>query len=160
MKVRVALRNCGYTEWALKGVEQLGKRHKRMEEELKGQERKKAFLGLLYMTGVTERLQKAYKQHNIQLFLKAGYTIRNTVVCPKDPLDPEDKCGVIYESKFDECGQLYVGEMERSLGERTQEHDKSVKEGDSKSPLSQHQETIRHTVLSKLIIEGVSVIDS
>ena len=47
-----------------------------------------AFVVLLYMKGVTERLQKAYKQHNIQLVWKAGYTIRNVVVYPKDPLDP------------------------------------------------------------------------
>ena len=71
-KVRVALRNCGYTEWALKEGEQHGKRKKRREEELQGQDRenrleehKKAFVALPYMKGVTERLHRAYKQHNI-----------------------------------------------------------------------------------------------
>ena len=56
----------------------------------------KAFVVLPYMKGVTERLQKAYKQHNIQLFCKAGYAIRNAVVHPKDPLDLEEKmwCGI------------------------------------------------------------------
>ena len=89
------------------------------------------------MKGVTERLYRAYKQHNIQLFCKAGYTIQN-VVHPKDPLDMEKKCSVIYEIKCEECGELYLGEMERSLIERTQEHDKSV--------------------LNKPMIEGVRVI--
>ena len=55
---------------------------------------------------------------------------------------------------------MYVGETERSLGERTQEHDKSVKEGDSKSALSQHQVMTGHQVLKKPMIEGVWVIDS
>ena len=54
---------------------------------------------------------------------------------------------------------MYVGEMERSLGKRAQEHDKSVKEGDSKSALSQHKVMTGHKVLSKPVIEGVSVID-
>ena len=36
-KVRVALMNCHSLEWALKEGEQLAKRQKRMEEELKGQ---------------------------------------------------------------------------------------------------------------------------
>ena len=36
-KVRVALRHCGYPEWALKEGEQLGKRQKRRDEEKKGQ---------------------------------------------------------------------------------------------------------------------------
>ena len=42
-----------------------------------------------------------------------------------------------------------MGEMERSLGERAQEHDKSVKQGDSKSALGQHQVKTGHKVLSK-----------
>ena len=46
--------------------------------------------------GIIERLQRAFKQHNIQLFYKAVDTIRNAVVWPKDPLDPEEKCGVVY----------------------------------------------------------------
>ena len=36
-KVRLDLRNCGHPEWALKKGEQLGKRQKRREEDLKGQ---------------------------------------------------------------------------------------------------------------------------
>ena len=32
------------------------------------------------MKGVTERLQRAHQKHNIQLFSKAGYTIRNVGV--------------------------------------------------------------------------------
>ena len=73
----------------------------------------KAFVVLPYMKGVTERLKRAYKQNNIQLFCKAGYTIQNVVVHPKDPLDTGEKCGVIYECKCEECGELYVEEMDR-----------------------------------------------
>ena len=43
---------------------------------------------------------------------------------------------------------------------RVQEHDKSAKEGDSKSALSQHQVKTRHKVLSKLVIEGLKAIDN
>ena len=55
---------------------------------------------------------------------------------------------------------MYMGEMDRSLGERTQEYDKSVKEGDSNLALSQHQVMTGHMVLSQPMIEGVSMIDS
>ena len=54
---------------------------------------------------------------------------------------------------------MYVGATEGSLGKRAQKHDKSVKEGYSKSALSQHQVMTGHKVLSKPVIEGVSVID-
>ena len=55
---------------------------------------------------------------------------------------------------------MYVGETVRAVGERTQEHDKSVKERDSKSALSQHQMMTGHKVLNKPKIECVRVIDS
>ena len=62
-------------------------------------------------------------------------------------MDPEEKCGVVYKCKCEECRQLYMGEMETSLGERMQDHDKSVKEGDLESTLSQYQVTTGHNVL-------------
>ena len=45
-------------------------------------------------------------------------------------------------------------------GERAHEHDKSVKNGDLKSALSQHQVTTGHVVISKSLIQGVRVIDN
>ena len=79
---------------------------------------------------------------------------------PEDRLDTDDKYSVIYKCKCEDCGVVYVGKMERSLVERAQEHDKSVKEGDSQSALSQHQVTTGHKALSKPMIEGISMIDS
>ena len=67
---------------------------------------------------------------------------------------------MIYECKCEECGEVYVEETERSLVERIQEHDKSVKEGYSKLALSQHQVMTGHKVLNKPMIEGIRVIDS
>ena len=52
---------------------------------------------------------------------------------------------------------MWMGEMERSLGQRTQEHDKSVKEGDSNSALSQCHVMTGHKLLNKPIIEGIRV---
>ena len=90
--------------------EQLGTRQKWREEERKRQcvkdrqeGTKKAFVVLLYMKGVMERLQRAYEQHNIPLFCKARYTIRNAIICPQDSLDLEEKCGVVFEGKCEEC---------------------------------------------------------
>ena len=75
-KVRVALRNRGYPEWALKEGDQLWKRQKRRKEEVgrhgdkdrQEENPKKAYIMLPYMNGVMERLQRAYKKHDIQLF--------------------------------------------------------------------------------------------
>ncbi len=50
------------------------------------------------------------------------------------------------ESDCDVCGQIYIGETGRSLGERTLEHQMSIAIGDCKSALSQHQEQTGHRV--------------
>ena len=113
-------------------TEEEGGRNERTRCEGQTEGAKESLCGATVHEGVTERVQRAYKQHNIQLFCKTGYTIRNAIICLKDPLDLEEKCGVVYECKSEQCGHLYVGEMERSLGEISQEHYKSLKEDDSK----------------------------
>ena len=50
--------------------------------------------------------------------------------------------------------------MERSIGERAQENEQSVKEGDSKSDLSPHRVKTDHKVLRKPDTEGAKVIDN
>ena len=39
-------------------------------------------------------------------------------------------------------------------------HDQSLKDGDSKSALSKNQVMIGHVVISKLLIEGIQIIDN
>ena len=48
---------------------------------------KTQYVVLPYMKGVMERIQWAFNKHNIRLYSKAGYTVRNAVVSPKDPLE-------------------------------------------------------------------------
>ena len=76
------------------------------------------FAVLAYMKGVTERLQMAFKKHDIRLYSKSGFTVRNAVASPKHLLDTCDQCGVIYECRCEVCGVVYAGETDRSLGER------------------------------------------
>ena len=99
------------------------------------------------MKGVTERLRRSYNKYNVQLHSTGGQTLRNSLVKPKDPLTPEEKCGTIYKIQCPVCGEYYVGESERSLGERCSEHTKSIEKENSKSALSQHQERTGHRVL-------------
>ena len=78
---------------------------------------------------------------------------------PKDPLLPVEKCGVIYKFACEQYGEVYVGETERSLGERTMEHQKSLDRLDSKSALSQHHLKSRHLVTTKPISDNIEIID-
>ena len=82
------------------------------------QEKPCGFAVLPYIKGVSERLARVFRKRNINLYSKAGRTIRNLVVGPKDPLETQEQCGVIYEFGCESCEQTYVGETGRSLGER------------------------------------------
>ncbi|XP_078614276.1 uncharacterized protein LOC144883555 [Branchiostoma floridae x Branchiostoma japonicum] len=159
-KVKDALRQCGYPEWALREGDNnsnKGKKQKGSHTEEKAPPASYAVLP--YMKGVTERLKRAFAKHNVSLYSKPGYTLRNALVRPKDPLLPSEKCGVIYKVACEECGEVYVGETERSLGERTMEHQKSLDRLDSKSTLSQHHLQSRHLVTTKPISDNIEIID-
>ena len=75
------------------GVEEVEARHD--SDQGKGKSRKQ--VGILpYIKGVTERLQRTFTKH-IRLYLKAGFTVRDAVGSPKDPLEKYEQCEVIYE---------------------------------------------------------------
>ena len=79
----------------------------------------KAHAVLHYMKGLTESLQQAYRKHSVNLYSKAGLIVCCVVFNPEDPLDMEELCGVMYEYECDVCAAEYVGETQRSLGQRT-----------------------------------------
>ena len=81
----------------------------------------------------------ALNKYDIRLYSKARYTVENAMVRPKEPLEKHEQCGVIHECGCKVSEKLYVGETGRSLGERVEEHTKSLIKGDVKSTLSQHQ---------------------
>jgi len=60
---------------------------------------------------VSERLRREYEKHNSSRYDKEGYSTKNALVRPKDPLDMEEKCGVIYMYQVDckECKITYIG---------------------------------------------------
>ena len=62
------------------------------------------------------------------------------------------------ECECDVCGDV-CGETEISLRQIAEEHAKSIEKGDSKSALSQHQETTGHMVVKKPVIEKMKVVE-
>ena len=160
-KIRTALRNCGYPEWALKEGEQRGKkRDTERKEENTETEKPVGYAVLPYVKGLSERLQRIFRKHKISLHHKAGHTLRQELVRPKDKLEIHEKCGVVYETECGQCGESYIGETGRSMGERAEEHDKSIRKRDCKSALSEHQDKTGHVVTTKPLLESIKIIDS
>ena len=69
----------------------------------------KGYVVLPYIKGVSERLQRSFKKRNINLYHKAGQTLRQSLVHPKDTMQPHEQCGVVYETGCQVCGEVYVG---------------------------------------------------
>ena len=46
-----------------------------------------------YCRLMSERLRRVYKRHRISMYSKLGYTQRQALVAPSDPLQPDEKCG-------------------------------------------------------------------
>ncbi|KAI8507128.1 hypothetical protein Bbelb_155670 [Branchiostoma belcheri] len=116
-KVRVDLRHCGYPEWALREGGNGSRKDKCRKEQSKTGKQEQlpaSYLVLPYIYGVTERLKRVYAEHNVSLYSKPGFTLRNALVRPNDPLAPGEKYGVIYKIKCEECGEVYVDQESRN----------------------------------------------
>ena len=161
-KIKEDLTHCGYPKWALKEGLSVSRRERTVNQNTNGTDKPKrsGYVVLPYMKGTTERLKRAYAKHNISLFSKPGYTLRNALVRPKDPLEKEEKCGVVYKIDCGVCQATYIGETERSLASRIPEHQKSVDINNSKSALSQHQVKTGHVISIKPLLECTEIIDS
>ena len=64
--------------------------------------------------------------------------VRQALVTCKDPLKPDEKCGVIYRIECDTCEQEYVGETGSMLSTNTKEYKSSVLNKNIKSALGEH----------------------
>lgn len=74
-----------------------------------------------YLQGLTEEIKENICKTQC---LGPRYTICNASIDsirPKDPLDPSEKYGVVYEVACKQCDQAYVAETKRSLRKRVEQ---------------------------------------
>ena len=107
-------------------------------------------VGLPYVKGLSEELQRLFKKHGVNVYFKPTNTLRQLLVKPKDKTETSDKCGVVYNIACDECQDFYIGETARKMGKRFQEHTKSDKE----SALLEHLKKTGHSIS----LENVSIL--
>ena len=75
-------------------------------------------IGLPYVKGLSEQLNRTFKQYGVNTYHKPVNTLRSMLVKPKDKDDITQKCNVIYQLACSDCGKKYVGETSRSFGIR------------------------------------------
>ena len=98
-----------------------------------------------YIQGVSEQLRRIFKGHGIPTYFRPVNTLRQLLVHPKDKLDNERTVGPVYHISCEDCPASYIGETERSLKSRFQEHQRP---SSTTSEVSRHihQDCPNHTV--------------
>ena len=94
-----------------------------------------------YTQGIAESFKNICGKYGIQTYFKGNTTIKQALMKPKDQ-DPKDKkSGVIYSYQCGDitCGEEYIWETSRTLGERYKEHLKQP------SPIHAHIQQTGHT---------------
>ena len=79
------------------------------------------------------------RKAGVQVHLRPHNTVRSHLVHPKDKIKKEDKAGVVYHIQCSECDSHYIGETERILKKRIQEHHRSS------SPVDHHTQDFQHS---------------
>jgi hypothetical protein len=125
-----ALANCGYPRWAFRKVKKQRAQKAQSEQTQLGQrkekEKNKGMVILPYVQGVTEPLSRVFNKYNISCAMRPHTTLRRLLVHPKDKVDKQKQCGVVYEVPCKNCDKSYIGETGRQLGQRVKEHREEV----------------------------------
>ena len=119
--IREALYANDYAGWILKTPE---KRTTRTTEASQTKHSKKVAVGLPYIKGLSEHLQRTFKQHNVSIYHKPTNTLRSALTHPKDKPDPSKCAGIVYDIQCGTCNEHYIGETGRPMNKRMDEHRK------------------------------------
>ena len=92
-----------------------------------------------YIRGVSEALSRRMRKLGVSVHSKPINTIRGQLVAPKDKSDKLDVSSVVYKIDCRNCPQSYIGETERNLKTRINEHKRES------SPVGAHMREWNHT---------------
>ncbi|KAI8511634.1 hypothetical protein Bbelb_107340 [Branchiostoma belcheri] len=132
-----ALKTCGYPQWAINKATCPKPPNTKPSAGTKS----KGLVVLPYIKDLSEALRRIFISHGIATCFKPTTTLRHILVAPKDKTPQEKKCGVIYhipcqgKNNRGPCQETYIGETERSLKARFQEH---TRPSSASSEVSQH----------------------
>ena len=116
--VKQALKMNNYPEWMLT----IPHPKSTTEDTEEPQNEKKIYASTPYIKGISERLQRAFKSHEVTLIHKPVNSLRSQLVRVKDTTVNLKKCGTVYQIHCEKCNKEYVGETARSLEIRVKEH--------------------------------------
>ena len=98
----------------------------------------------LIQESIAESFKNICGKYGIQVYFKGNINIKQILMKPKDQVPKDKKSGVIYTFHCGDiaCGEEYIWETSRTLGERCREHLKQP------SPIHVHIQQTGHTTTS------------
>ena len=93
-----------------------------------------------YVPGLSEKLGKILRKHDISLAFKPKTKMKNTIFSKlKDPIAPGKQTNVVYSIPCGtDDGKVYIGQTGRRLEVRLTEHKNDTKKKDARTGLAQH----------------------
>ena len=110
--------------------------------------KKKGYISLPYVGHCSDAVARIIRKAGVAVHLRPFNTLRSRLVHPKDKITNDEKAGLVYHVKCSDCSSNYVGETERNLKKRINEHHRTS------SPIGLHMDQRRHSFSA----EGVSVL--
>ena len=97
-----------------------------------------------YIKGVSEKISKILKPHNIKLAMKPTCNIKSIVSHVKDKIEILENNSTVYKIPCASCNANYIGETSRQLKIRINEHRKNVQQNYDRSQIVQHVNNNNH----------------
>ena len=94
---------------------------------------------LPYVKGCSERLSRILRKHDVGVSFKPFNKLRSIFGRQKDPIEPDQVLGVVYEVPCSDCDRTYIGQTGNSLRTRLNQHRAAFRLAQKeKSALAEH----------------------
>ena len=105
-------------------------------------------VGIPYVRGVSERLQKTFKTYGINTYMKPYNTLRSQLVRVKDKTPKEKQSNLVYKFTCGnaECNVSYIGETKQALKSRISQHQRPSSGDTYDSAIFLHSQDTGHKV--------------
>ena len=137
--IKIALAANGYKPWMIK-IPKKKEKKKNPSEKVPGN--RLPPIALPYIKGLSENLQRLFRTHDVSTYHKPFNTLKSILVKPKDSIEKEDQCGLVYHIRCKDCSDTYIGETGRNMAIRFKEH--TSRKG-TNSAIKEHLEAKNHS---------------
>ena len=110
--LKEVLCQCKYPKLAIKKIFQQQQGKKKKQTATSKQSAKRCHHVIPYAQGICESIKNIYQKHGIAVHFKAGQTLKDSLVSPKDKDIMANKNSVIYSYSCGrvDCDEEYIGE--------------------------------------------------